>query len=1139
MDNYSVSNPLILEESLEVAQAYLKNFVTKPDFLTEMKRAFGNSFDVELALSLVQDWSKSDFRNLPQIEIRSRDEINGANGAFASATNTVYLSQEFLKASSAENIASVLLEEIGHAIDARLNQSDSPGDEGAIFSALVRKEVLSPQQLAALKTEDDTATITLDGQALKIEQSNLVVNTNLDTVNPNDGTNPNLFTSTELAGGNLTLNYAPNVNRTTDITVRATDTGRLFVDDTFKVKGNPVIVNDEGLVNLKANFRLFGEVQRFGLGYGDMELQFGVNPLGNFAIGSQIGQIGFQPGGTPFTSGVLQNLPLSSSGFNVVDIAFSVPFSLYVDRPDHPNGSLFVGLGSSETGGSRSGSVQVIFDFSDNIYFGGSILEWTPNQGLSLMSVTLADGTPLSDAGLQFEFIPENTVLTAEASAFDDQGLGIITDTATPPNRAAVFPWNGTATSKLQSRPTDPLLHLDVNPEPDPFVFDLASATVGGANNIRLTRITKNTPPVAQDDSVTTNEDTAIVSNVLTDNGNGADTDPDGDTLTVTKVNDSTANVSTQITLASGALLTLNANGTFNYNPNNTFEFLSVGEIAADTFTYTIEDNHGGTSTATVTVTINGANDVPVAVDDTVTTSRNLPLTIPVNTLLSNDTDEDGDTLALSSVDNATNGSVVLDQNGDVVFAPATNFLGEASFDYTIADGNNGTDTAQVIVTVSFQPTEGDDTLYGTPENDTIDGLGGNDLIFGLGGSDLLYGSEGNDTLDGGEGDDYLNPGTGINAVIGGTGFDFLELDYSAETNDLTINYTDPNNGTISDGSSFSEIEWVIFKSGTGNDTADLSAANYAEFRGNGGDDYVVGGANLDYLEGGFGSDTLIGGEGDDLIEGWGGGDELSDEGDYIDAGGGNDVAYGDAGNDSILGGAGNDHLDGVGGNDTLRGGDGDDRQIGNLGGLFGGEGDDLLSGEAGIDELWGQVGNDTLDGGEGDDVLNGNQGNDYIFGGEGNDIVRGGKDDDAVFGGTENDELFGDLGNDSLWGGEGRDEIIGGDGDDILIGDLGGDTLTGGDGNDRFVYRNFSDRTDQIVDFTPSKDIIVLTEVFSNLGYIGTNPINDGYMQLVQSGLNTLVQIDPDGAGFATFKTLVTLQNVLPNDLNPNNFQF
>ncbi|MFB2937137.1 choice-of-anchor Q domain-containing protein, partial [Aerosakkonemataceae cyanobacterium BLCC-F154] len=187
MNNYSVSNPLILEESLQVTQEYLKKIVTKPDFLADMQRAFGNSFAPELALSLVQNWAKSDFSDLPKIEIHSRDEINGANGAFASATNTVYLSEEFLKASSAENIASVLLEEIGHAIDARLNQSDSPGDEGAIFSALVRGKVLSPQQLAALKTEDDTATITLDGQALKIEQSNLVVNTILDTVNPNDG----------------------------------------------------------------------------------------------------------------------------------------------------------------------------------------------------------------------------------------------------------------------------------------------------------------------------------------------------------------------------------------------------------------------------------------------------------------------------------------------------------------------------------------------------------------------------------------------------------------------------------------------------------------------------------------------------------------------------------------------------------------------------------------------------------------------------------------------------------------------------------------------------------------------------------------------------------------------------------------
>ncbi|MGB3189234.1 MAG: VCBS domain-containing protein, partial [Limnoraphis sp.] len=69
--------------------------------------------------------------------------------------------------------------------------------------------------------------------------------------------------------------------------------------------------------------------------------------------------------------------------------------------------------------------------------------------------------------------------------------------------------------------------------------------------------------------------------------------------------------VGNQITLASGALLTLNADGSYNYDPNGQFEALNDGETDTDTFSYTVDDGNGGTDTATVNVTIDGVNDVP------------------------------------------------------------------------------------------------------------------------------------------------------------------------------------------------------------------------------------------------------------------------------------------------------------------------------------------------------------------------------------------------------------------------------------------------------------------------------------------------------------------------------------------------
>jgi VCBS repeat-containing protein len=89
------------------------------------------------------------------------------------------------------------------------------------------------------------------------------------------------------------------------------------------------------------------------------------------------------------------------------------------------------------------------------------------------------------------------------------------------------------------------------------------------------------------------------------------DSDADNDTLIVTAVNGDTSSVGHQIELASGALLTLNADGTFSYDPNAAFESLAAGQTATDSFTYTAFDGQGHSADATATVTLIGVNDAP------------------------------------------------------------------------------------------------------------------------------------------------------------------------------------------------------------------------------------------------------------------------------------------------------------------------------------------------------------------------------------------------------------------------------------------------------------------------------------------------------------------------------------------------
>ena len=172
----------ILSAAQRLARETLETFALSPNFAAQMGIAFGQGID---ARGFQIAWAAGDLKGLPQIEVRQAADINLANGAYAEVLNISYLSGEFLgkNAGQPEVIASVLLEEIGHYVDTQLNTHDSFGDEGAIFSALVRGEVLTTQQLATLQVEDDTAIITLDGQVLQIEQSTIVGTDGKDTLN--------------------------------------------------------------------------------------------------------------------------------------------------------------------------------------------------------------------------------------------------------------------------------------------------------------------------------------------------------------------------------------------------------------------------------------------------------------------------------------------------------------------------------------------------------------------------------------------------------------------------------------------------------------------------------------------------------------------------------------------------------------------------------------------------------------------------------------------------------------------------------------------------------------------------------------------------------------------------------------------
>lgn len=171
---------------------------------------------------------------------------------------------------------------------------------------------------------------------------------------------------------------------------------------------------------------------------------------------------------------------------------------------------------------------------------------------------------------------------------------------------------------------------------------------------------TSNQAPVAQNDTTTTNEDTPVTIAVLAN-----DTDADGNTLSVASV--TTATKGAVAISGTGVVYTPNANAN-----------------GSDTFTYVASD---GTLTAmgTVTVTITPVNDPPVAISDTVTVTKD---TAKLITVLSNDTDVDGDVLTVASVSLPAHGTAVITDGTKVTYTPAAGYLGTDSFTYVVSDGS-------------------------------------------------------------------------------------------------------------------------------------------------------------------------------------------------------------------------------------------------------------------------------------------------------------------------------------------------------------------------------------------------------------------------------------------------------------------
>ncbi|EOV0875364.1 tandem-95 repeat protein [Vibrio parahaemolyticus] len=206
------------------------------------------------------------------------------------------------------------------------------------------------------------------------------------------------------------------------------------------------------------------------------------------------------------------------------------------------------------------------------------------------------------------------------------------------------------------------------------FTFDIIDdedQVVSGSANLDILPI--NDAPNAENDVITTEEDTSVTIDVLVN-----DSDVEGDALSIQSA--SVPSEQGSVDIVDGKLV---------FTPAENFN----GEA---TITYIVTDGDL-TDEAKVTVTVTPVNDSPVAVDDTTSIQEDTAVTIDV---LPNDTDVDGDKLSIQSASVPEAQGKVEIVEGKLVFTPAENFNGDAEITYTVTDGQL-TDEAKVTVTVN------------------------------------------------------------------------------------------------------------------------------------------------------------------------------------------------------------------------------------------------------------------------------------------------------------------------------------------------------------------------------------------------------------------------------------------------------
>jgi VCBS repeat-containing protein len=409
----------------------------------------------------------------------------------------------------------------------------------------------------------------------------------------------------------------------------------------------------------------------------------------------------------------------------------SVSINVLANDTDVDNGAVLTVIAASAPAGQGSASVvanQVVFnpgtdfDYLDTGETANVVVSYTitDEHGATSSSTVTVTVNGANDAPVANDDIASTTEDASVSGNVLANDTDVDVEPLTVTNPGVYVGAYGTLTLAANGSytyvPSAAAQGLDVGETAqDVFSYTASDGTASDTATLTVTVNGANDAPVANDDTASTNEDSAGVSgNVLAN-----DTDVDGETLTVASAGTFVGTYGT---------LVLAADGSYTYTPGAGAQALDVGETAQDVFTYTASDGTAS-DTATLTVTVTGLNDAPVANDDTASTDENSPVS---GNVLANDTDVDVEPLTVVNAGTfiGAYGTLVLAANGSYTYTPgaAAALLNNGQsandvFTYIASDGTVS-DTATLTITVnglSGAPNANDDAAS-TTENANVSG---------------------------------------------------------------------------------------------------------------------------------------------------------------------------------------------------------------------------------------------------------------------------------------------------------------------------------------------------------------------------------------------------------------------------------